>query len=53
MKNKALGFYEGRSLDESNVFIEKEIPIPNCQANDLLVEVQAVSVNPSIQKDGR
>ncbi|MBO6384354.1 zinc-binding alcohol dehydrogenase family protein [Enterococcus casseliflavus] len=46
MKNKALGFYEGRSLDESNIFIEKEIPIPNCQANDLLVEVQAVSVNP-------
>lgn len=46
MKNKALGFYEGRSLNDPEVFIEKEIPIPICQAHDLLVEVQAVSVNP-------
>lgn len=46
MINKALGFYEGRSLDDPEVFIEKEFPMPTCQANDLLVEVQAVSVNP-------
>lgn len=46
MKNKALGFYEGRSLNDPEVFIEKEIPIPICQTHDLLVEVQAVSVNP-------
>lgn len=46
MKNKALGFYEGRSLNDPEVFIEKEIPIPICQAHDLLVEVQSVSVNP-------
>lgn len=46
MKNKALGFYEGRSLDDLEVFTEKEIPIPICQTHDLLVEVQAVSVNP-------
>ena len=36
MKNKALGFYEGRSLNDPEVFIEKEIPIPICQAHDLL-----------------
>ncbi len=46
MKNKALGFYEGRSLNDPEVFIEKEIPIPICQTHDLMVEVQAVSVNP-------
>ncbi|MFR3687194.1 MAG: alcohol dehydrogenase catalytic domain-containing protein, partial [Enterococcus sp.] len=46
MKNKALGFYEGRSLDDLEVFTEKEIPIPICQTHDLMVEVQAVSVNP-------
>ena len=46
MLNRAIGFYEGMPLDNSNVFQTKDLDMPSIGANDLLIKVEAVSVNP-------
>ncbi|WP_430609214.1 zinc-binding alcohol dehydrogenase family protein [Enterococcus sp. DIV0876] len=44
--NTAIGFYEGLSLSDANIFLQQTVPMPKVAEHDLLVEVQAVSVNP-------
>ena len=43
---KAIGFKEHLKITDSNSLIEFEIPTPIAKGHDLLVKVQAVSVNP-------
>ncbi|OTN76601.1 hypothetical protein A5886_001678 [Enterococcus sp. 8G7_MSG3316] len=44
--NPAIGFYEGRSLSDTDVFVLQNLPMPKVNKDDLMVEVKAVSVNP-------
>lgn len=46
MKNYGIGFFEGLPIEEKQVFQTKEIPMPSIGSRDLLVEIEAVSVNP-------
>lgn len=46
LMNTAIGFYEGLSLSDANIFLQQTVPMPKVAEHDLLVEVQAVSVNP-------
>ena len=44
---KAVGFVKSLPIDEQESLIEIELPDPQPQANDLLVEISAISVNPA------
>lgn len=43
---KAIGFYQPGPIDAPDSLIELEVPAPELRPRDLLVRVQAVSVNP-------
>ncbi|MDW3094967.1 MAG: zinc-binding alcohol dehydrogenase family protein [Gammaproteobacteria bacterium] len=43
---KAIGYLHPKSIDEADALVDIEIPTPQAQGRDLLVKVQAVSVNP-------
>ncbi len=43
---KVVGFYEGLSIDDPKSFIDEKEQIPVPSSRDLLVKVNAVSVNP-------
>ena len=43
---KAIGIYEARATDRSDVFHEVDLPIPSATGRDLLVRVKAIGVNP-------
>lgn len=44
---KAIGFYEPQPIDAETALVELELPRPELRARDLLVRVQAISVNPA------
>ena len=43
---KAIGIYEARSTDQSDVFHEADLPMPSAVGRDLLIKVKAIGVNP-------
>jgi len=43
---KAIGYYNNGTIDRDDALIDLDLPRPVPQGRDLLVEVQAVSVNP-------
>ena len=43
---KAIGFKTSLPIDEANSFIEFEKEIPTAKGKDILVKVEAISVNP-------
>lgn len=43
---KAIGFYQGGSIEREDALINLDLPDPAVGAHDLLVRVRAVSVNP-------
>jgi D-arabinose 1-dehydrogenase-like Zn-dependent alcohol dehydrogenase len=43
---KAVGFNQNHSVDHPHALQDVELPVPDLRDHDLLVEVQAVSVNP-------
>lgn len=43
---KAVGYYKAGGLNRTDALVDLELPIPKCAPCDLLVEVEAVSVNP-------
>ena len=43
---KAIGFYRPQSIDATDSLVDLELPAPELRPHDLLVRVQAVSVNP-------
>ncbi|SCZ69352.1 NADPH2:quinone reductase [Epibacterium ulvae] len=43
---KAVGYYESGEVDREEALLDLELPRPNAVGHDLLVQVQAVSVNP-------
>ena len=43
---KAIGIYEARPTDHSDIFHEVELPMPEATGRDLLVKVRAIGVNP-------
>jgi len=43
---KAVGYFKGQPITESESLIDLTIPVPEVRANDLLVRVKAISVNP-------
>lgn len=42
----AVGFYEGLPIEDEDCFIDLRVAIPEIRPHDVLVHVQAVSVNP-------
>lgn len=42
----AVGYFEAGKINRQKALIDLELPVPHCQPNDLLVEVEAISVNP-------
>ncbi|MCP4384177.1 MAG: zinc-binding alcohol dehydrogenase family protein [Hyphomicrobiales bacterium] len=47
---KAVGFLKSLSIDEEECLLDVDLPDPQPEANDLLVEVAAISVNPADAK---
>ena len=45
-KIHAVGFFEGLPIDDPNSFIDTLEEMPKAVGRDLLIKVQAVSVNP-------
>ena len=45
-KIHAIGFFEGLPIDDPNSFIETLEEMPKAVGRDLLIKVEAVSVNP-------
>jgi zinc-binding alcohol dehydrogenase family protein len=43
---KAIGYYKNGAIDRDDALIDLELPRPTPTGRDLLIEVQAVSVNP-------
>ncbi|HEY1180764.1 MAG TPA: alcohol dehydrogenase catalytic domain-containing protein, partial [Rhodocyclaceae bacterium] len=43
---KAIGYYHTGSIDREEALLDLDLPRPTATGRDLLVEVQAVSVNP-------
>jgi NADPH2:quinone reductase len=43
---KRIGFYEGLPIEDENSFLDETGPVPVPKGKDILVAVQAVSVNP-------
>ncbi|WP_282095891.1 zinc-binding alcohol dehydrogenase family protein [Epibacterium ulvae] len=43
---KAVGYYDAGEVDREEALLDLELPRPNAVGHDLLVQVQAVSVNP-------
>ncbi|MCS0502669.1 zinc-binding alcohol dehydrogenase family protein [Ancylobacter mangrovi] len=43
---KAIGFYEPLPIDDERALVEIEMPMPELRPRDLLVRIEAVSVNP-------
>lgn len=43
---KAIGYYNNGAIDRDDALIDLELPRPTPSGRDLLVEVQAVSINP-------
>ena len=43
---KAVGITHYRSIEEDGVFLDIDLPKPKPEGQDILVAVQAVSVNP-------
>jgi zinc-binding alcohol dehydrogenase family protein len=43
---KAVGFYRSLPIDQADALVDVEIATPNATGRDLLVKVEAVSVNP-------
>lgn len=43
---KAIGFRSSLPINESDSFIAFDIPVPSPQGRDLLIKIQAISVNP-------
>lgn len=43
---KAVGYYQNLAITESNALVDLELPMPEVDGRDLLVEVKAISVNP-------
>ena len=48
---KVVGFYEGLPIDDPKSFIDEKEQIPVPSSRDLLVKVNAVSVNPVDNND--
>lgn len=44
---KAFGFYHPLPLDDADALVDIDIPVPQLRPRDLLVRVEAVSVNPA------
>jgi zinc-binding alcohol dehydrogenase family protein len=44
---KAIGFYRPLPIDTSDALVDIDLPAPELQSRDLLVRVQAISVNPA------
>jgi len=44
---KAIGVYKALPIDDRNALVDLEVPVPIPGALDLLVQVQAISVNPA------
>lgn len=47
---KAVGFYNSLPISEPESLLDLELPDPVPLANDLLVEIEAISVNPADAK---
>lgn len=43
---RAIGAFEGRPIADSDSLVDVEVPVPQLHPRDVLVRVQAVSVNP-------
>jgi NADPH2:quinone reductase len=43
---KAIGYLTPQAIDQSDSLIDIEVPVPKATGRDLLVKVQAISVNP-------
>lgn len=43
---KAIGFLQPHSIDQDDALLDIELPIPTATGRDLLVKVEAISVNP-------
>jgi NADPH2:quinone reductase len=43
---RAIGSFDGLPVDDPNSLIDVDLPVPELRARDVLVRVQAVSVNP-------
>ena len=43
---KAIGYLQPQSIDQKDALMDIELPKPQAKCRDLLVKVQAVSVNP-------
>lgn len=43
---KAVGYYQNRAITEADALVDLELPIPQAEGHDVLVEVKAISVNP-------
>jgi NADPH:quinone reductase-like Zn-dependent oxidoreductase len=44
---KAIGFYRPLPIDTPDALVDIDLPAPELQSRDLLVRVQAISVNPA------
>jgi NADPH2:quinone reductase len=47
---KAVGFLKSLAIDEAESLLDVELPDPQPEANDLLVEISAISINPADAK---
>jgi len=43
---KAIGYVQAGDIDRSDALVDLQLPIPTCDPEDLLVEIEAISVNP-------
>lgn len=43
---KAVGYYQNLAITEEEALVDLELPIPQTEGHDVLVEVKAISVNP-------
>ncbi|MEE3624175.1 zinc-binding alcohol dehydrogenase family protein [Nitrospirillum sp. BR 11752] len=43
---KAIGYYQNQAIDQADSLVDLEVPTPVATGRDLLVRVEAVSVNP-------
>ena len=44
---KAIGYFQARPIDAEDALVDIELPTPSLRPRDLLVRIQAISVNPA------
>jgi len=50
---RAVAYQKSLPIEDGNALVDVDVPTPNPHGRDLLVQIQAVSVNPSTPMCGR